>query len=63
MIRLGFINSLAAVTKDAIPIRGKPSQIAFKDFIIILGIGELHPFTSKSIGEFSHEALMVCPCV
>jgi hypothetical protein len=60
---LGFINSLAAVTKDAIPIRGEPGEIAFEDFISVLGIGELHPFTSKSIGEFSHEALMVCPRV
>jgi hypothetical protein len=48
MGRKCLIDSFAAITEDAVPVRGKPGQIALEDLKGVLWIGKLYPFASKA---------------
>jgi hypothetical protein len=43
-----LIDTFTAITEDAVPVRGKPGQIAFKDLRGVLWIRKLHPFAGES---------------
>ena len=43
-----FIDTFAAITEDAVPVGGKPGQIALEDLRGVLWIRKLHPFAGES---------------
>jgi hypothetical protein len=43
-----LINTFAAIAKDAVPVRGKPGQIALENLRGVLWIRKLNPFASKA---------------
>jgi hypothetical protein len=51
MIREIFINTLAALTKYAVPIRGQPGEIAFEYLIRFFRVYKFNPFSSEVSGE------------
>jgi hypothetical protein len=51
MIREIFINTLATLTKYAVPIRGQPGEIAFEYLIRVFRVYKFNPFASEVSGE------------
>jgi hypothetical protein len=51
MIREIFINTLAALTKYAVPIRSQPGEIAFEYLIRVFRVYKFNPFSSEVSGE------------
>jgi hypothetical protein len=43
-----LIDTFTAITEDAVPVRGKPGQVALKNLRGVLWIRKLHPFAGES---------------
>jgi hypothetical protein len=54
MIREIFINTLAALAKNAVPIRSQPGEIAFEYLTRVFRVYKFDPFSGKVAFNLAH---------